>query len=238
MNNTCGAKVFFIVVATLMLTACANSTGLSSSPDDVIETSALQGKPITTLPHLPMPKCRSGTAKLYDECTNQLKIFQEALARAHSENKVLLVSYGAEWCIWCHVFAQYVKGHTSKFTYTYGRPDAPDAKETSTLHERPKGDFSEEARDLNAFVSDKFVLVHIDAQYAPNGRAVLNKTGADRHYDHGIPFVFTVSRGGKYSAHMTSKRVEIRRDTLDWYRGYNRAKLLNELSLMHSTAQR
>ncbi len=79
-------------------------------------------------------------------------------------------------------------------------------------------------------------LCIIDAQYAPNGRAVLKNTGADRHFDHGIPFVFTVSKTGKYSANMTSKRVEIRRDTMDWYRGYNRTKLLKELGVMHSEA--
>jgi len=219
-----------------MLVACTNTTTLSPATNVGIETSALHEKPITTLPRLPIPKCRSGKAKLYDECTDQLTLYQQALARAQAENKVLLVSYGAEWCIWCHVFAQYVEGRTTKFTYTYGRPSAPEAKETSTLHERPKGNVINEAQALNAFVAQSFVLVHIDAQYAPNGRAVLKQSGADRHYGLSIPFVFAVSASGKYAAHLKSKQVEIRRDTLDWYRGYNRTKLLKALSLMHTKA--
>jgi len=50
------------------------------------------------------PDCRDGRAKLYDECGDQLALFDEAFARAQAENKILFVNYGAEWCVWCHVF--------------------------------------------------------------------------------------------------------------------------------------
>jgi len=39
---------------------------------------------------------------------DQLAIFNEAFERAQAEGKILFVNYGAEWCVWCHVFDQTV----------------------------------------------------------------------------------------------------------------------------------
>ena len=177
-------------------------------------------------------------AKLYDECLDQSRIFEAAKQLAAAENKVLLVSYGAEWCIWCHVFAKYIHGETTRFEYSYGRPDAPEARQTSTIFEREERDVKADAAALSAYVARSFVVVHIEGQYAPNGAAVLEKTGAAPFMNYSIPFIFTVDRRGQYAAHFTNEPVEIRRDTDDWYRGYDRRKLLAELQRMHDTASR
>lgn len=195
----------------------------------------LEQSNIVTLPEKLDKSCRSGRAKLFDECTSQLTIFSLARERAALENKVLLVSYGAEWCIWCHVFAAYIEGKTHTFTYTYGSPDEPDARETSTLRERAKTNPAPVAAALNNFVSKAFVVVHIDAQFAPDSDAVLQGTGASDHYRNSIPFVFAVDRDGKYAGSIIDEEVQVRRDgMIDWYRGYDRAKLLNVLKAIYA----
>ena len=193
---------------------------------------------ITTIPATLDRACRRGRATLYDECSDQLAVFETGTKRAAAEGKVPLVSYGAEWCIWCHVFANYIHGGTTRFEYTYGSPEAPEARQTSTIYERAKQDVSAEAAALSAYVGSSFVVVHIDVQYAPNGHAVMEKTGAAPFWEGGIPFIFTVDREARYAAHLDHDAVEVRRDTYDWYRGFDRRRLVAELQRMHDAASR
>jgi len=196
------------------------------------------GSRITTIPAKLDRGCRLGRAKLYDECSDQLAVFETARKRAAAENKILLVSYGAEWCIWCHVFDKYIHGEKSRFEYTFGSPDAPEARETATIFEREKEDVTADAAMLNAYVGSSFVIAHIDAQYAPHGSSVLRKTGAAPHADDSLPFIFAVDCKGRYAGHIDPDLTEIRRDTDDPYRGYDRRKLLTELQRMYTTASR
>jgi hypothetical protein len=199
---------------------------------------SVQGNEITTVPAEFDKSCRRGRAKLYDECSDQLRVFEAATRLAAAENKVLLVCYGAEWCIWCHVFAKYIHGERTRFEYTYGSPNAPEAQQTSTIYEREKQDVTKEAAELSDFVGRSFVVVHVDGQYAPNGIAVLEQSGAAPYMGNSIPFIFTVDRNGRYAAHFNHELAEIRRDTHDWYRGYDRRKLLTELQRMRDAALR
>ena len=182
--------------------------------------------------------CRNGRARIYDECSDQLRLFAEASTRANAEHKVLLAVYGSEWCIWCHAFDAYVRGGKDTFTYTYGSPQEPDARHTSTLYERAPSDVSTEADALGRFVADNFVILHVESDHAPNGASVLEQTGAAAHHISGIPFVFTVSADGKFAAAMDDTVVEIRRNGDDWYRGYDRGKLIAQLSSMRDAARR
>jgi hypothetical protein len=93
-----------------------------------------------------------------------------------------------------------------------------------------------DAAALSGYVGRSFVIAHIDGQYA-NGRAVLERTGAAAFSSGGIPFIFTVDRQGRYAADLDDS-VEIRRDTADWYRGYDRRKLLTQLQRMYAAASR
>ena len=182
---------------------------------------------ITTFPAGIDPNCRRGRAKIYDECADQTALFAQALANAREQQKTVLVSYGAEWCIWCHVFDQYVRGGKSKFTYSYGSPDEPEERYTSTIYEKEKHDVSADALALNEFVARHFVLVHIEGHYAESGFDLLIQTKAAEHYDDSIPFIFAVGRDGQYAAKLRSKQVETRRDGIwDWYRGYSRKALI------------
>jgi Protein of unknown function, DUF255 len=182
--------------------------------------------------------CRGGKAKLYDQCSDQSRIFEATTQRAAADNKVLLVSLGAEWCIWCHVFAKYIHGETTRFTYTFGSPGAPEDRHTATIYERENQDVTKDAAALTDYVSRSIVVAHIDVQYAPNGGAVLARTGAVAFMGNSIPFIFAVDRKGRYAAHFDHDAAELRRDTDDWYRGYDRRKLLAELQRMHDAASR
>lgn len=182
------------------------------------------------------PKCNFGRAKLYDECSSQQAIFDTALKAANEQGKTLLVSYGAEWCIWCHVFDQYLLGAHTIMEYRYSDPGEKLYYEI-TRFERPNADPSLEALFLKHFAEKNLVVVHIENRFSPDGLGVLERASAVDHFSGGIPFIFTVDRSGTYASALNSTLVETRRDTEDWYRGYNRNGLVAELKRMILAAQ-
>jgi len=123
-----------------------------------------------------------------------------------------------------------VAPHGARFTHTYASGRAPEDKFTATLYERQQADVSTEAAALQRFVAENFVIAHIDAQYAPNGQAVLKQTGAD--YPSGLPFIFTVDAQGRRAAELDHDLVETRRDTDDWYHGYHRGERHSILTVL------
>lgn len=202
-----------------------------------LDVPALQAQTISTLPDRIERNCRGGRAALYDECGSQTKLLRQAIFQAETEGKVLLVSYGAEWCIWCHVFEQYIKGEHTTMTYRFSEPGDSDTEEV-TLQERPGTDPAAEAAALTQFVADNFVLVHIEDYYTSDGYDVLIQTGADEAFNGGLPYIFTITAEGRYAAHLQSNAVETRRDgVIDWYRGYDRPGLMAELARMKAAAR-
>jgi hypothetical protein len=182
-------------------------------------------------------QCREGKARIFDECGDQSALFTAALARAKREGKVLLVEYGAEWCIWCHAFDAHINGEHDAFRYTYGAPEEPEVRYTHTFHEVASADIAL-ADPLRQFVAANFVIAHIDAQYAPHGEAVLADSGANEHFLGEIPFVFTVDYDGRFAASLDPGVGEKRREgVLDWYRGYDRAALIRQLTAMRDAAR-
>lgn len=179
--------------------------------------------------------CRGGKAKLYDECGDQLVLFKNALEYSRSVNKVLLVSYGAEWCIWCHVFDAYLRGQKDEYTYTVGSPNTDD-KDTYTIYEKSKFDATKEAAELKSYAAKNFVLLHLDYRYAQNGNKVLALTKSESHHTGGVPFIFTVTQDGVFADSFNWKTAETRRDGEDWYRGYDRSDLMRQLVKMHVAA--
>lgn len=181
--------------------------------------------------------CRDGKAKLYDQCTDQRNIFAAALQEANTSGKTLLVSFGAEWCIWCHVFKKYVDGVTGEFTYTFGE-SAESARRTAKLREETGYSVKSEAAHLRDAVREDFVLAHIDYEFAPGGLEVLAASRADVHFDDWVPFIFVVDESGEFVAALDHKEIEVRRDgDRDWFRGYDRARLAEELSDLRDLAR-
>jgi len=201
------------------------------------ETPKPRPKAYTGIPAALSPDCRDGTARMFDECTDQTVLFDEAMVRAKAENKVLLVEFGAEWCIWCHVFEAHINGEYDKFRYTYGGPDDPEARRTTTFEEGKPWSDAQAAEELRNFVAANFVIVHIDLQYAPGAWKVLTDTGADQYFKGGVPFVFTVDRYGQFAAVFNHDAVERRREDANWYRGYDRRGLITQLTAMRDAAR-
>ncbi|MEM8849136.1 MAG: hypothetical protein AAGE03_03790 [Pseudomonadota bacterium] len=192
---------------------------------------------LTKFPQHIDPACNFGRAKLYDECGSQLALFDKALRTANQQDKVLLVSFGAEWCIWCHVFSQHLAGAHTKMDYRLGDPGDP-IYDDVTLLEKPRTDPTEQADRLKSFAEDTFVVVHIEDQFSPDGYDVLLQTSAVDAFTGGYPFIFTVTREGQYAARLYHDRSSTRRDGLfSWYRGHDRSRLIAELSRMVAAAE-
>jgi thioredoxin-related protein len=171
--------------------------------------------------------CFGGRAVSYDECGLQRDLFDRALRTANKAGKRLLVVYGAEWCIWCHVFKEHIKGNSGKFNYTIEGQSGYAMDEHATADDRTA------AKTLAAFAADEFIVVNIEAQHSFDGYSVLDHTGAVKHIGQTIPYIFVVDKNGAFIRDMPdstqNKHLEKRRDTDDWYRGYNRKVLIAEL---------
>ena len=224
-------KPLKLAAASCLLPALWLTSGCDQQPAKTSPKHAIISYPTTI-----DSACRDGKAKIYDECGDQFALYKTALARAVAEDKILLVSYGAEWCIWCHVFEDYINGESSAFTHTYS--DEDDKKRyTSTLYEREDYDVSQEAIDLATMVADKFVILKLEYKYSFGSDDALQASGADILYDYSLPFIYTVSHKGDVAKALNSNKVQTRRDTLDWFRGYNRKQLKAELISMAEAAR-
>jgi hypothetical protein len=223
------AKFSNLVFITLLASLLAASMGAGAAPK--LERIYV-GFPVTL-----DPKCRKGKATLFDECGDQVVLFDAALERAKADGKVLLVEYGAEWCIWCHVFEAHINGGYDKFKYKYGSADEPDARYSHNFKEGDSAD-PVAANKLREFVAANFVIVHIDSEFAPKSLDVLKISGAQEHAGYGIPFIFTVDERGRFAAKFDHDLSENRRDTdFNWYRGYYRDSLQQQLASMRDAAR-
>ncbi|MCG8466038.1 MAG: thioredoxin family protein [Xanthomonadales bacterium] len=193
---------------------------------------------VDSFPESVSKDCRKGVARIYDECGDQVAIFNAALERANATGKTVLVVYGAEWCIWCHVFDKYVKGGHSAFAYRWeyqGERNAVD------FFERENPQAEAQAKSLNRYVSENFVLAHIESDYAPNGPEVLVQVGYDPASIRYAPFIFVVTGEGQYVTYLPNSdelsNLEIREDSGEQYRGYNRDVLLAELKRLRNMSK-
>ena len=170
--------------------------------------------------------CFAGRAISYDECGLQREILHSALREANKTDKIVLVVYGAEWCLWCHVFKEHIKGKFGEFNYKL------EGQAGYNLNEMHTDQDILNANNLRLFAAKTFVVANIEAQYSFDGYDVLYESGAEKYIKDFIPFIFTTDRNGQFLRGMPSthelKPLEKKRDGDDWYRGYNRKILLSE----------
>jgi hypothetical protein len=212
-----------------LLAALGGTMSATALVSPVWPAEATQSPEIVRFPDRFDKKCRAGNAKLYDECGSQLGVFTSAMQTAKVTGKTLLISYGAEWCIWCHVFDAYIDGQYSNFEYHFDGQYA-------ILKEYHDERMVSDAKALHAFVSKNFVIAHIEAKYSPDGPDVLVKTGARRRFDGGYPFIYSVMLRGRWAASFDHDQAELRREGEDWFRGYDRRNLLAQLKAMRAAA--
>ncbi|MEQ1756249.1 MAG: hypothetical protein ABL973_19190 [Micropepsaceae bacterium] len=177
--------------------------------------------------------CADGDAELYDECGSQMQLFRAGLEEANKTGKTLIVSYGAEWCIWCHVFDAHVNGVTGKYEYRA-------YEKRLSMVERSGDEVLLDARKLNEYAAKNLIIAHVEADKAPDGLDVLRAAGVDPATVRGYPYIFSVTGSGKLAAVFDQDTSETRRDDpRDLYRGYDRTSLLSQLMQMrHAAASR
>jgi hypothetical protein len=208
--------------ALALLIACVGNAGAQPASSE---------KKVTRFPEKIDRACREGDAELYDECGEQKALFRAALNEANRSGKTLIVSFGAEWCIWCHVFDAHLAGATGRYTYR-----AYDDR--VSMDERGGKDVRADAARLNEFASRNLVVVHIEADHAPGGVEVLRAVGVDVSKIKGLPYIFSITSSGKLAVVFDNEKSEVRRDIpWDLYRGYDRKSLLQQLSQMHAAAR-
>ena len=174
-------------------------------------------------PTVDSTKCDVPNVQLFDPCRDQVSLFEEALEAAQSEGKILLISVGADWCIWCHVLDKYLNGESGKFRYNL-------EGERIILNEKAKDPVELQAAALKKISAENFVIVHIEWHHNEGGEAVINRAGNWDEFQGEIPFLFAVDDEGNFLRVIDTEKAETRRDGIfDWYRGYDRKKLLTEL---------
>lgn len=205
----------WLAAIALLVAACGEE-----SNQKTVET------PVESLPTDPGADCPKSRARLYGECLDQRQVLAEALALAAKDGKTVIVSFGAEWCVWCHLLDRHLKGETFQaFDYTY------DGETYS--HEEPKAESdAEAARALGRYMAENFVLAHIDADddfgrqpEGGKGWDVIETAEADFAFANAVPFVFAVDKAGKFLMEYDVIQAE-NKDEKRQYRGYDRRKLL------------
>ncbi len=186
--------------------------------------------PLDIYPSSISSDCRGGSAKIYDECSDQIMILKNALMKANAEKKSVLVVYGAEWCIWCHVFDKYARGESRKHDYEWVYENE---KLNWKMYEKENVNLENEALMLNKYISENFVISYIESNFSPNGIEAINSIGIDGKRISFYPFFFVLNNQGDYAGHMLPynavKGLEKREDSGNDFRGFNRTVLLSEL---------
>jgi len=227
-----------MIVIAIAIAAGVGASFLGNAPGKSDVTVKSQPKAYVGYPAALDPKCRDGTARMFDECGDQLALFEQALARANAEGKVLLVEFGAEWCVWCHALDAHMNGDYEEIRVAFGKPDEPEKRYHLTLEESKEWIDVEAASALRKFVAMNFVIVHIEMEFAPNSEEVMNITGAAEQYEGHVPFVYTVDSQGGFAAKFDPEGATRRRDDDQRpYRGYDRKVLLDKLTAMRDAAR-
>ncbi|MFB6348347.1 hypothetical protein ACFBZI_02635 [Moraxella sp. ZJ142] len=211
--------------------------GLAITACSFAKTTALETKPIEHYPKTPNANCRDGLAKLHDECGDQVVIIKNAIHAAKQQNKNVLLIYGGEWCIWCHVLDRHFNGEVQ--THDYVWRDGDDGLSEWVMHENIAQDDIDNAIKLNHYVADNFVIAHIDGDYT-NGLQALSYVGFHNEV-FAYPTVIILNKQGKYAGHLPPTGLidglQIRTMNGQEYRGYDRVKLLQVLQELHQTAK-
>jgi thiol-disulfide isomerase/thioredoxin len=207
------------VAACVLLTAAC--TGEAAAPAIPQSEIAAVAAGIVSYPLSLDPACRDGRAIAYDQCSNQLDLYQSALDQARAEKKALLVIIGAEWCGWCRAFDAHLKGATGRF---------------DRLSKDKRGDVSKAALSLVPYLSENYVVVHIEDDYAPGAEAVVASANAQAYFQEKYPTIFAVGPDGKFAAKLDHPHVKIQKSAPEPYQGYDRRLVLEELKRLHEAA--
>lgn len=202
----------------------------------IIASAKVETLPVEIFPKAVNTKCGDGLAQIYDECGNQLDILEQAQKIAHQQNKRVLIVYGAEWCIWDHVFNKHIQGVIGNFNYQW-RASSGNFEKWHMKEKVSSSDY-DDAKALNHFVANNFVIAHIEDEKA-NGKDVLKKIGNNEDIFF-YPNIMVLDKNGKFVDSLpptgTIDGLQIRQSYGQEYRGYNRKILLEQLQGLRKLA--
>ncbi|MDJ0942210.1 MAG: hypothetical protein QNJ30_02005 [Kiloniellales bacterium] len=159
-----------------------------------------------------------GPRDVYASCRKQRELFQKARDHAIGSEKLLLIGYGADWCVWCKVSDRYLEGAVSK--QEQGSPE-------SNLRL---------ARNLAEFVAETFVVLHVDSDKKAETTPLMKEIGAGRWVRPAVPvFVVLDPRSGALEE---ARLVEAEVPAGAGYVGYDRVEMLKELLRAASMVRR
>lgn len=188
----------------------------------------------TSFPKFDGPPCQAKQTHVYDECSDQLELFNQAKAAAAEEGKVLLVVYGAEWCIWCHALHSFLKGGEGNLAYRYGEGEAASDLPVGVV----KADLrNPKAMQLAAFVARNFVVFSMDSRRYDGPDPVFEAAGLDDDAAEYLPYVFAVNSDGKYVGDFEEKVFAYEVDGIEWSYIYDRGELMDGLAYLWHAAQ-
>ena len=90
-----------------------------------------------------------------------------------------------------------------------------------------------EVTELNKYVSENFVIAHIEDNHSPNVIEVISNTEFDISKMNVMPYILILNNKGTFNHDMlpynSIKGLKIRKDSGEEFQGYDRKILLNEL---------
>jgi len=97
-----------------------------------------------------------------------------------------------------------------------------------------------QAETLNKFVSENFVIAHIEGDLSADGDAVIESIGYDSEKLTFVPYILAVNNSGQYAGHLLAyqamRNSEFRTATGEEYREFDRIRLLAELKRLRTEA--
>lgn len=201
-------RIWLLPIALLFISMGA---GLAGAPKAAAESRAYSvgEHGLVKYPNIGALCPDQGYRDAFATCLPQQEIFQEARAHAARSGKLLLVDYGANWCVWCLVVDRYLEGEA-------GVGEEGD-DETNTRLAQPLGEF----------VADTFVMVHLNADKKAEVNPLLTELGAGRFIGQAVPaFIVLDPKSGAFEE---ARLVEAEKPQSVGYIGYDRAVILKEL---------
>jgi len=199
-------RVLTLVLLLSGLEAAAQSPGAADLDSDYF-TVGRYG--LVSYPNVALLCPKQPAGSLFAACLPQDEIFRRARDHAAAENKLLLVDYGADSCIWCGVIDQYFDGNIG------------------IQHEQIDHlDFGF-SRLLAQTISKNFILVHINSEVEAEARQVMTGIGAEAVVGGPIPAFIALDppTGATERAYLENAENPVEGE----YHGYNRTKLAAEL---------
>ncbi len=183
-----------------MWLACAAAIVSATEPAAASDAMGKSGGffPVESFPKTLPKDCRDGKAKLYDECGSQFDVVKAAVAQAKTMNKTPLIVYGGEWCVWCFVFDAAIRGEYQPSYYVYALNTVSKQWE---VQEKTDEQVAEQAKRLNQYVFENFVVAHIESHVSPDGAAAIDATGFNSAAIEFYPAILSLTTDGDYADH-------------------------------------